>query len=111
MKTKLDVILSFTANGLFDTAKDLIDSLSNNISGTNEKAYNHALYMANIIYNMRDWTQFSVKTMLDIATRLYGFAHGCAYSEIDVFDNESYDYIEDLYELVKNNCLPIIESK
>ena len=107
---KFDVINQLKENGLFDLTKSIVDTLSGDTLESHKKANAHAAALAKRIYDMHDWTLLSVKTMIDLATRLYGFVQGLSYSDIDAINDDAYDSIEELYELVWNNCFPIISK-
>ena len=109
--TKIEVIKTLADNGLFSLADDIISSIEEHKTEENKNVYQHIAYLAGLIADMKNWAIFSARGMLDTATRLYGFTQGLAYAEINIVDNDTYDDIEELYNLVVENCMPIIEGK
>ena len=109
-ETKFDVIKDLTDRGLFELADDIMATINADENPDHSGANKHTAAVVRSIRDMDKVTLFSAKELLDRSSRLYGFIHGLAYSDLDVVA-DVIDDVELLYEIAYQVCHIVISGK
>lgn len=100
--TKIDAIKTLTDNGIFELTHEIIDIITADESENHVSANNDIRSLISRVDQMKNWTQFSWKEMVDLTAQAYGFVKYAAYSDLDVCA-DVVDQIEELHTILWNN--------
>jgi hypothetical protein len=81
--TKHELINSLRDDGVFELTQEIIDIINSDNDETHASANKDLLGLINSIHQMQNWTLFSWKSMVDLATQAYGFEKYAAYNKLN----------------------------
>lgn len=104
--TKFEIIDELKGAGVFELTQEIIDAIDADFDPDHASANRDIRGMIDRIHQMTEWTQFSARTMLDLATQAFGFAKYAFYSDLDICADVMED-LEDLHDILWQRLLKV----